>query len=293
MNEFLKKQNKGDKKMMKIFAALLAVLMLVTCFAACGEKKPPETTPNANQGIPKPDETPKNPDSSGSKPDETPKNPDSSDNKPDDNTPEEIVFEDVNETVYVTADTLTLRTSTDFDTETNIKSYVDKGAALKRTGYHKDWSRIELEGGEIVYCASKYVTTTDPDPEIPFTFIDVTETVFIDTTPNAQPDGTIPTHAKYYTFPNLSEDYYKGSLAFGATVERTGVYYEPVADGATDEGLGWSRIVIEGETFYIRNSNISMTDPNGADSGTGSETPDTNETPTPDTNETPDTTPEA
>ena len=257
--------------MTKIIAAVLAVFMLVACFSACGEKKPPETTPNTNQGIPNPDQNP-DPD-----PDPTP-DPDPDPTPDPDPDPDEIVFEDVEETVYVTADSLTLRTSTDFDSETNTKFWVTKNTAIKRTGYHKDWSRVEWEG-EIVYCSSKYLTTVNPNPEITIEFITVTETVFIDTTPNKQPDGTIPTHANYYKFPTLLEEYYAGNLAFGASVERTGVYYEPVTDGAEDEGLGWSRIVFNGETFYIRNSNVSITEPNGAEGGAGAETPDTNETP--------------
>ena len=253
--------------MTKIIAAILAVLMLVTCFAACGEKEPQKTTPNNNSGIPNPDD--KDP---ATDPNNKPENPSDTDpnNKPDD--PEEIVFEDVDETVYVTADTLTLRTSTKFDSTDNIKAYAKNGTAVKRTGYHKDWSRIEWEG-EVVYCATKYLSTVNPNPEITITFTEVDETIYVDTTASKQEDGTFPS-VRYYLFPIQGVDeYVAGYLAHGTELKRTGVYYEPVAEGAKDEGLGWSRIVIENETFYVRNSVVSINNP------VVETTPDTNETP--------------
>ena len=230
--------------MKKFIAAILAVFMLVSCFAACGDDKK-ETTPKATTpSTPKPT-TPSSP--NGGNPD----NPD----------PDVIVFDDVDETVYVDVYTLTLRTSTEIS-EANVKTYVQKDTALRRTGYHKDWSRVEFEG-ETVYCKTSCLTTVNPNPEITVVFTDVNETVYIDTTAYKQEDGTLPS-AKYYLFPVQDvEEYIAGYLDFGTAVTRTGVYYEPVAEGETDEGLGWSRIVIGEDTFYIRNSVVSTTAPDG------------------------------
>ena len=75
--------------MMKFIAAILAVFMLVSCFAACGDKDQKETTPKATTPSTPAPTTPSTPK------DETP------------DTPDEIVFEDVNETVYVDVFTLT------------------------------------------------------------------------------------------------------------------------------------------------------------------------------------------
>ena len=272
--------------MKKFLAVLLAVLMIVTCFAACGEKTPDNTDPDqGNTGIPGPGDSTHTHTFVDGKCECGETDPNyvphqhtfvegkcecgetDPDYKPG---PEEIVFEKVDEIVYVDVATLTLRDTTEFGVDTNIKGYVAGGTQLKRTGYHKDWSRVIFEGEE-VFCATNCLTTVNPNPELNIEFSNVTEEVYIDTTAYKQEDGTLPS-ARYYLFPIQGVDeYVAGYLEFGTKVVRNGVYYEPVADGATDEGLGWSRINIDGKDYYIRNSLISLTNPNGTDVG-GDET---------------------
>ena len=109
------------------------------------------------------------------------------------NTTDEIVFEDVDETVYVSnsVSTLVLRSSTDFDSDDNKAAWISTGTELKRTGYHEEWSRVEHEG-KTLYCSSKYLTKVDPSPEITIEFTKVNEKVVVDTTGATHPDGTIP-----------------------------------------------------------------------------------------------------
>ena len=254
--------------MKKILAVILAVLMIASCFAACGGKKPPETTPNQG-GIPDgPTHTHTFVDGKctcgASDPNYNAAHQhtfvdgrcECGENDP--SYTEEIVFTDVDEIVYVDVATLTLRSTTEFGIETNIKGYASLGAELKRTGYHKDWSRVEYNG-EIVYCATNCLTTTNPNPTIDIVFTDVNEYVVVDTTANKAEDGTYP-DARYYLFPKQGVDeYVAGFLDHGTKLLRTGVYYEPVAEGATDEGLGWSRIEIDGKDYYIRNSVVKAT----------------------------------
>ena len=255
--------------MKKFLAALLAVFMVVACFAACGDKTPDKTEPSeGNQGIPGPDTTHTHTFVEGkcecgeSDPNYVPPHQhtfvdgkcECGESEPI-VTPEEIVFEDVDETVYVDVTTLILRATTEFGIETNIKGYVSGGTALKRTGFHKDWSRVEYEG-EVLYCATNCLTTVNPNPELGFTFTEVNEKVSIDTTAYKAEDGTLPS-ARYYLVPVQGVDeYVAGYLPHGTIVLRTGVYYEPVAEGETDEGLGWSRIQIDGVDYFIRNSMV-------------------------------------
>ena len=241
--------------------------MVVTCFAACGDKTPDNTDPQGNQGgIPDAGHTHAYVDGKCSCGATDPNyNADHQHTFVDgvcscgatDPDAGEIVFEDVDETVYVDVATLTLRATTEFGLETNIKGYVEGGTALKRTGYHKDWSRVEFEG-EIVYCATNCLTTVNPNPDHGIVFTDVNETVKVDTTANKAEDGSFP-DARYYLVPVQGVDeYVAGFLAHDTVLKRTGVYYEPVAEGATDEGLGWSRIEIDGTAYYIRNSVVTV-----------------------------------
>ena len=233
--------------MKKIIAALLAVFMLASMLVACNNKNPEGSSTPSGTKIPLPS-------NQESTPAETPEE------TPGETDPIEVVeFEEADETVYVVKDVegLRLRSELDFDDPTNIKYTVAPGTQLKRTGTHETWSRVEYKG-ETLYCSQKYLTTEDPavatDPDTSkIVFTDVDERVFVDDPEN--PDGA----AWYYSIPVLDPQYRVNTFADGTELQRTGIYYE---DPENDpEKLGWSRIVFEGNTYYMRNWVVSTEAP--------------------------------
>lgn len=234
--------------MKKLLAALLAVFMLVSVLTACSEE-PKETKPSTpNNGIPD-----KNPDSNGDG--EGNGNGTNPDKDPDG--VDEIVFDDVNETVYVieflggmVVEGLHLRNSLSFDSTSNIVHTVEPNTELTRIGFNESWSKVLYEGEEY-YCSTRYLTTEKIDTS-DVVFEDVTEDVYI----NTEEYGY--NRANYYRVPLRDTNYLGGNIEHGTLVKRTGVYYEDPED---EEKLGWSRIVIGEDTFYIRNSLLSLTKP--------------------------------
>ena len=70
------------------------------------------------------------------------------------------VMEDRDETVYVNATDLNVRTAPGSGAE--VVARLDTGAELRRTGYSDSWSRVIYNGTEC-YVASQYLTTTKPE----------------------------------------------------------------------------------------------------------------------------------
>lgn len=68
-------------------------------------------------------------------------------------------MKDVDETVYVSADSVNLRSEA--ATTSQVVSVFQKGAKLHRTGYSEEWSRIDYQG-KTCYMASRYVTAQAP-----------------------------------------------------------------------------------------------------------------------------------
>ena len=71
-------------------------------------------------------------------------------------------LKDVNETVYVTGDSVNLRASA--STGADVVAVFKKGDRLERTGYGQEWSRVRYEG-MTCYIASRYVSATAPKIE--------------------------------------------------------------------------------------------------------------------------------
>ena len=232
--------------MKKILILGLAVLMIVMAIASCKtigddtESTPADSIPTAST----PESTP------GSTPESTPE----STPAPQ---PEEVVFTDCDETVYVvgTEFGLKLRTATDFDDETNVAHYVDPNTELKRTGVHETWSRVEYEGKEY-FTSSKYLSTekasTETQPEVNVTFTPKNEKVYVKT-------NTEGGSANIYTKP--SKSYPASGVALpteGTELKRTGIAYDTPGD---PEGLGWSRVEYNGQEYFMRNSVLSTEKP--------------------------------
>ncbi len=238
--------------MKKILAALLAVLMLASMLVACKPDEPDETDP------PKPSDTKVPPVST---PDPSESTPEGTDTPTEPPVVDEVTFVDVDETVYVVkilngvdVEGLRLRNTLSFDSVSNIKYSVAAGAELKRTGVHETWSRVEYKG-ETLYCSTKYLTTekpgeaTDPNWEETVKFTEVDETVYA-----YAPDSAI----WYYSIPVHDPEYRVNTLKDGTEIKRTGIYYENPED---PEKLGWSRIVVDGNVYYTRNSVVTTAKP--------------------------------
>lgn len=72
------------------------------------------------------------------------------------------VFKDVDETVYVSGDSVNLRASA--STGSQVVAVFKKGEKLRRTGYGDEWSRVQYEG-MTCYIASRYVSAAVLEPE--------------------------------------------------------------------------------------------------------------------------------
>ena len=157
------------------------------------------------------------------------------------------------EIVYVFGTTvgLNLRSTDNFDDESNIVTTVPNETELKRIGYNELYSKVIYNDKEY-FCSSAYITTELPASMI--TFEDVLEIVYV--APNGEWEGEV----KLYTEPDRSKE---ATITISAkeAVLRTGIYLEDPEN--TEDNTGWSRIVIpsNGDIYYIRNSQISLVAP--------------------------------
>ena len=76
-------------------------------------------------------------------------------------------FTECNDTVYVIATALNLRTSPEVKAD-NIHTQAKQGEALTRTGYNENWCRVVIDGKEY-YASATYLTTENPNAELEFT----------------------------------------------------------------------------------------------------------------------------
>ena len=174
---------------------------------------------------------------------------------PIESTPEEpvIEYEPCDETVYVFGTTvgLNLRSTDDFDDESNIVMVVENATEMRRIGYNELYSKVEYEG-VTYFCSSAHITTDLPASMIVFS--EVHEIVYV------YPDGEWTGFATLYVAPDRSQHANK-VIAAKTALYRTGIYYDD------SELNGWSRVVLVDltdnttETFYMRNSVLTVTAP--------------------------------
>lgn len=235
--------------MKKIISLGLAVLMIALAVASCKNTGNGDASSTPAASIPTPPAS-----SSQSTPESTPES-------TPDNKPVEIVFENCDETVYVsgTAGQLKLRTTTVFDeSNANVAHYIDEGTELRRIGKHEEWSKVVYQNKEY-YTSSKYLSTEKPgvetDPTVDITFEDRDETVYA-----TYESGD---SVNYRNAPSFKEGTIAGSVALGTELKRTGIAFD--TENNPDGDLGWSRVEIEGKTYYMRNSTLTTEKPTSSE----------------------------
>ncbi len=252
--------------MKKVLAAVLVTLALVSLLVACtdpteGTDNTTTTTPTTNDPV-----TP-----SGN-----------------------VSFTDVNDKMYVSTDKLNVRSTPSSENSTNIVGQLAKGTEVTRTGYNADWSRIIYQG-DVRYVSSLYlsaspVETDDPnkpsDTAVPDDqFTAVNEIVFVHPTEDdGKGNDVYVKGGEVNAYSSASTSDWAAKFADGTKLTRTGITKE------NNTEYGWSRVKTEdNKVYYIRNSQLSTVDPNGAtDSTTTTATNDS--TATPDTGSTTTTT---
>lgn len=244
---------------LKITAALLACFMLLASLSACnknngegddtsGDSKIPVLTPADTSSTPDPEDTdepvvtttdPAATDTSATttEPVVTTTEPPVTTTEPPVTTTAtpsaEVTFTACDETVYVTASALNLRTSPAMGD--NIHTQVTQGQALRRVGYHETWSKVILEEKEY-YVSSKYLTTEDPNAEVVFTTR--YETVYITA----------------------------DSLYIREAPNSNGAIYDTATKGTEVIRIGynedWSKIMYDGKLLYCGSKYLSTENPN-------------------------------
>ena len=229
--------------MKKILTLGLALIMVVLAVASCKDPGEGEGSSTPKDSIPNPPESSSPADSSEETPDESePVTP-----------PEEIVFEDCDEKVYVvnTEFGLKLRTATNFDDESNVAEIVDPATELRRIGYHETWSKVVYENKEY-FTSTRYLSTEKPgegetEPDAKYVFEDCDEIVYVNT-------GYEGGQVNIYSKPSRNALITDMTLPTeGTELRRTGIAYDMEND---PEGLGWSRVIYNDKECYIRNSQL-------------------------------------
>ena len=239
--------------MKKIISLVLVVLMIAMAMTACKSNGT-----GAESSTPA-DSIPEGPASGTDTTDATAPETDPTDE------PGSLVFADCDEKVYVVdVKSLNLRSTPNFDDDSAVAATVAYGTELRRIGKSDVWSKVVYNNAEY-YVSTKYVSTTKPD-EISFTDCDETVYVLQD--------------ANYRSIPSMADSAMVDTIAKGTAVKRTGVMYEPVdAENNPDGVYGWSRVEIEGKVYYMRNSVLTTTAPEAAETPAATEaTPAATET---------------
>ena len=240
--------------MKKFIAAALAAIVVTAAFASCAQTDDPngDTT--------------------------TTRNPYST------NDPSQVTmpFTEVNDKMYVNTDNLNVRSTPDSSSNTNIVGQLSKGTEVNRTGYNADWSRIVYQGN-VRYVATNYlsaekVSTDDPNKPTDTAvrddkFTECNEIVFVYPTEDKNGKDVYVKDGEVNAYSTASFDSWAAKFKDGTKLTRTGITKE------NNTEYGWSRVKADdGKTYYIRNSQLSTVDPNGAASTT-TETPTGTEKP--------------
>ena len=222
------------KKILLIAFALVIVLSLVSCKDNPDTTTPEDTTPEVTTPeVTTPEET-------------TPEETTPEVTTPEE--PEEPVFTEVNETVYVyNASKLNVRKTPSIEGE-KVGSLKENETVL-RVGYSQSWSKImyKAEGDaeeKIYYAKSDYLTT-----QAPLTFTEVNETVYV-----------IAESTLYIRdYPSLDADDKEDIIACptrGTSLKRIGI-----ATTADQDEIIWSKVEINGAIGYASSGYLSTEAP--------------------------------
>ncbi len=167
-------------------------------------------------------------------------------------------------TLYVNTTKLNVRSAPVFDSGNIIGAlnYQDKITAVAE---NKTWILIKFNGS-IAYLSSDYLVEEKPadtTASAPSVETDVPDSEFTPVTgagekvyvcPSDENGNPVNGDANYYSAPNRSKK--AGMLPAGTELTRVA---KTVENG--DEALGWSKLIYNGSTIYIRNSALSTTKP--------------------------------
>lgn len=161
--------NKNLKPVVAVAGISLALSISFTAFVGCNKQ------PGGDESSDDSSSLPSIYDSTGDSADSTSEStPTESSSEPE----TQPTFTDVNETVYVTGDTVYIRNAPKVS-DTTVAGYGFFGDSYKRVKYSEDWSVILIDGEEY-YISSYYVSKTDPSAasaNLTFTAIDKTVTI--------------------------------------------------------------------------------------------------------------------
>ena len=229
------------KKLATLIALILvltSVLVLASCRMGGNDGKdtstPPATdgttTPPSDITTPADTTTPEPQDTTTPEPQDTTTPPPADTTTPV--APEDIVWTDANVTIYVSLNNAWIRKSPDM-LETSKHATLKFGDALECSATSENWYKVTY-GGETCYIAASCVTTDNLSGN---DFESVNDKVYVSVDSAWLRQG-----------PSTDTE------ALSSTVK--GAELTRVAKSST-----WSKVVIEGETYYISNSVISETKP--------------------------------
>ena len=244
---------KKEKQMKKIISLVLAVLMLSMVMTAC--KNDGTGTESSTPADSIPDAPASGTDTTADGTDATAPETDPADGS------DSLVFTECDEEVYVVdVKMLNLRTTADFDDDSAVAATVAYGTKLRRIAKNDVWSKVIYDNAEY-FVSTKYLSTEQPDSIV---FTDCEETVYV------------LQDANYRSIPSKADSAIVDTIAKGKEVKRTGIAYDTEND---PEGLGWSRVEIEGKVYYMRNSVLTTIAPEAAETPAATEaTPAATET---------------
>ena len=166
-----------------------------------------------------------------------------------------LEFADKTDTVYIVAEgTLNLRKKP--TGVADIVAYLPYGTELSRTGIAKTadsegitWSRL-LYNGEVCYASTAFLSNEKP-ADIDGDFKALNETVYV-----VRQNGSVKVEAL-----NIRARPSRSSNSIAVVSADTELIRIGIAKEADEEGIVWSKVIIEGKTGYVSSSYVTTDAP--------------------------------